>query len=967
MSRDGLRMDPKKISAIRDLDPTQINTLEKIRSFLGLVSYYRRFVAGFSKLAVPLHNLTKDGVDVPTASQTPECQDAIKALINSITSEPVLCTPRFDRPFILKTDAANTEGLGGVLSQHDDEGRERVIGYYGRRLNPHERNYTITEIELLAAVESIKHWRPYLWGREFKLIVDHSALRWLHTMKDTMEGGPASRLMRWILKLAEYNFTVEHKPGVLHKDADGVSRLAAPVLHQRLATLWGDDDPYDHVAAATPGTRGTHQRRRVTTARSLQREARQTLSRSEVTAQFLDTGAPSRQTLVDEQWKDPDCRALIDYINRVGNPDPADADAMRHAVRMHRRVFGKERETGLQLKRRLDVTADGTLIKITPAGARLYVPASLQDALMYAHHDRLGHHSAERTSAALKTTYYWPGLDAAVRDSVNECHHCTLSKPHKTVPRQPTGSTLGHYPFDVVYADILDMAYTANYVKRSKSDAATSAAAQTPAGHRKLIVFVDSLSRWVEAIPLYSDPTSEQVLDIFMEHVVSRHGTPRRVVTDCGSNLASRICHEIHEKTGTNLTPTAAEHHEGVGVVERFNQTIANMMRSTDEGGRHWSWYLPFLLMSYRATPHRVTKLSPSVLLYGRELRLPAQIASGEPASNATSLQTGSDNPTRRYAQDLHKRLWYAWQSARQLSLEQQAEHIAETTRKAGHVTEFAVGDTVVRRLHGLANKLEYTYAGPYRVHEKLPNGRYRLRDLENKHIEEDFDISNLRKYHTPDCDQLDLDEYIIDALLDRRKVRGHYSYLVKWRGYPTSAATWEPVDELRRRAEEMVEEYDERHPRPSDSRSRRAPATASPASSQAELPSQPTEGRASPATDTDSTPSAQNVDKEPADGQTDASAQTDHAEKNAPPPQQQQQDGGKMPSSPAPMYKQRILRAAAANRMRVLEGVHERLIDSPGVAIAPVWQLPGSPVAAAAKRRRSSGPRTPSRLAAGV
>ena len=528
MSRDGLRMDPKKISAIRDLDPTQINTLEKIRSFLGLVSYYRRFVAGFSKLAVPLHNLTKDGVDVPTASQTPECQDAIKALINSITSEPVLCTPRFDRPFILKTDAANTEGLGGVLSQHDDEGRERVIGYYGRRLNPHERNYTITEIELLAAVESIKHWRPYLWGREFKLIVDHSALRWLHTMKDTMEGGPASRLMRWILKLAEYNFTVEHKPGVLHKDADGVSRLAAPVLHQRLATLWGDDDPYDHVAAATPGTRGTHQRRRVTTARSLQREARQTLSRSEVTAQFLDTGAPSRQTLVDEQWKDPDCRALIDYINRVGNPDPADADAMRHAVRMHRRVFGKERETGLQLKRRLDVTADGTLIKITPAGARLYVPASLQDALMYAHHDRLGHHSAERTSAALKTTYYWPGLDAAVRDWVNECHHCTLSKPHKTVPRQPTGSTLGHYPFDVVYADILDMAYTANYVKRSKSDAATSAAAQTPAGHRKLIVFVDSLSRWVEAIPLYSDPTSEQVLDIFMEHVVSRHGTPSR-------------------------------------------------------------------------------------------------------------------------------------------------------------------------------------------------------------------------------------------------------------------------------------------------------------------------------------------------------------------------------------------------------------------------------------------------------
>ena len=131
----------------------------------------------------------------------------------------MLATPRFDRGFILKTDAAQTEGIGGVLSQVDDDGHERVIGYYGRRLTPAERNYTVTEIELLAAVESIKHWRPYLWGREFRLIIDHAALRWLHTMRDTMDGGPASRLMRWILKLQEYRFTVEHKPGITHKDA----------------------------------------------------------------------------------------------------------------------------------------------------------------------------------------------------------------------------------------------------------------------------------------------------------------------------------------------------------------------------------------------------------------------------------------------------------------------------------------------------------------------------------------------------------------------------------------------------------------------------------------------------------------------------------------------------------------------------------------------------------------------------
>jgi len=135
--------------------------------------------------------------------------------------------PRGDREFILKTDAVSKEGIGGVLSQVDDNGHEKVIAYYGRRLIPAERNYSVTEIELLAALESIRNWRPYLWGRKFRLVIDHSALRWLHTMKDTVEGGPASRLMRWALKLAEYRFTIEHKPGALHKDADGISRLVA--------------------------------------------------------------------------------------------------------------------------------------------------------------------------------------------------------------------------------------------------------------------------------------------------------------------------------------------------------------------------------------------------------------------------------------------------------------------------------------------------------------------------------------------------------------------------------------------------------------------------------------------------------------------------------------------------------------------------------------------------------------------
>jgi hypothetical protein len=165
ISRQGLGMDPAKVSAVRDIDPTKIRTLEAIRSFLGLCSYYRRFIKGFSKIAGPLHDLTVNGVDVVTASQTDEAQAAFRSLIVAVTSAPVLVMPRFDREFIVKTDAAALFGIGGVLSQVDDDNHERVVAYYGRRLTKHQKNYTVTEIELLAAVEGIKTWRPYLWGR----------------------------------------------------------------------------------------------------------------------------------------------------------------------------------------------------------------------------------------------------------------------------------------------------------------------------------------------------------------------------------------------------------------------------------------------------------------------------------------------------------------------------------------------------------------------------------------------------------------------------------------------------------------------------------------------------------------------------------------------------------------------------------------------------------------------------------
>ena len=803
ISRDGLHMDPKKISAVKEIDPTSINTVTKVRSFLGLCSYYRRFIKGFSRTAACLHDLTKDGVDIAVLSQSQKCQEAIKALIASITSEPVLATPRFDRPFILATDAANTEGVGGVLKQVDDEGRERVIAYYGRKLNDAERHYTVTEIELLAAMESIKHWRMYLWGRKFKLVIDHVALRWLHTMRDTMEGGPASRLMRWILKLQEYNFTVEHKPGIIHKDADGVSRLVCP------ACLAGNDytgptdpeltgftDP-DHVQRLTADTWVTPvQRAGVLTARRVQHQQRRATDRAAITAEYLQTGAPSLETLRTEQRSDALCIAIRQYLERGHAGDVADTKGLRQAAWLAREVCpyidGAHRE-------RIFVQDDLLYRRLTPDLAVPFVPTALRWAIIEAYHDHMGHPSAKRTEALIRSRYYWPGMGAQCAEHVAGCHECTLAARPSARPRQPVGPTVGHYPFDVLYADILSMTKTHDYDEEKGT------------GASKLIVFVDSLSRWVEAIPLHKDPTSEQVLDIFMEHVVSRHGVPRRVVTDHGSNLASRLCRLIMKKTEVDLSPSTAEHHEAVGLVERVQQTLVGMTRAANEGGSHWVDHLPFLLMSYRATPHRVTKLSPAMLLYGRELRLPAQLHTDTGAADLSSL---SDKESVVYARRLHDRLVYAWRSAREHTRAAQGATVSDTVRSAATPPQFAVNDRVARRLYDSANKLSYTYAGPYRVKAVLGNGRYELTDLENNNTVSEFDVSNLRRYNVlTDAEQLQSDEYLVEKLLRRRSPGGRREYLVKWRGYPRSAATWLPQAELQRRCAELVVRFDAENP----------------------------------------------------------------------------------------------------------------------------------------------------------
>lgn len=180
VSGDGVSTYPSKTEAVSAWPVPR--SVAEVRSFVGLTSYYRRFIYEYAHIAKPLHELTESGKEF---SWTEACDKAFYTLKENLASAPVLAYPTLEDTFILDTDASGVP-IGAVLSQVQN-GTEKVMAYFSKALRKAERNYCVTRRELLAVVDGIRHFHQYLYGRKFTVRTDHGALQWLMSFKD-LEG-----------------------------------------------------------------------------------------------------------------------------------------------------------------------------------------------------------------------------------------------------------------------------------------------------------------------------------------------------------------------------------------------------------------------------------------------------------------------------------------------------------------------------------------------------------------------------------------------------------------------------------------------------------------------------------------------------------------------------------------------------------------------------------------------------------
>lgn len=222
ISAEGLQPTDSKDKALKDAPvPTNVSQL---KSFLGLLNYYGKFVPNLATVLAPLHRLLHKSTSWSWSREQQSAFDHVKELL---TSDTVLTHYDQTKPTVLACDAS-PYGVGAVLSHTYPDGSERPIAYASRKLGPAEKRYSQLDKQGLAIIFGVKRFHQYLAGRHFTILSDHKPLQYLFQETRGIPTLASARIQRWALTLAAYDYSIEYKQGPDHANADVFSRLPLP-------------------------------------------------------------------------------------------------------------------------------------------------------------------------------------------------------------------------------------------------------------------------------------------------------------------------------------------------------------------------------------------------------------------------------------------------------------------------------------------------------------------------------------------------------------------------------------------------------------------------------------------------------------------------------------------------------------------------------------------------------------------
>ena len=687
VSASGIHTNPKLVADVQHWKAPR--SLKELQAFLGLTNYYRRFIRGYANIAAPLNKLTRK--QVPFSWGT-EQANAFEQLKQTLTEAPVLAYPISEGRFILDTDASNLT-IGAVLSQ-EQEGEEKVISFASRRLGPSQERYCVTRRELLAVVSFCNQFKHYLLGRHFLIRTDHSSLAWLFRFKS-----PQGQLARWLEELSQYSFTIEHRAGKAHGNADALSRKPddcdcynagynARELPckgcKHCATVeksWEKfNNDVDYVVPLAT--------RRITTSET----------NEQLRSNWLEQIPPADMAV--SQTEDDDLKMVKHWLE-YGAPTVDDIRSESPSVRAYFLNWQQFKLIkGVLYYEWVDDSGERSL--------RLLVPRKFRRRVIQSCHEPSysGHQGEKRTLDRVRKNFYWYGLTVDVLHYVAACAVCGAEKRSCKRQKAPLQSYLCGAPLDRLHIDFLGPFPTSSI------------------GNKYILIITDQFTKWVEAYAL-PDQSAETTAKCLVEEFIARFGAPLEIHSDQGRNFQSELFHDICKLLEVTQTRTTPYHPASNGQVERFNRTLLQMIRCyIDQGQRHWDKHIPLLMAAYRSTPHQTTGLTPNLLMLGREVHQPHDIQ----FKDTTTINPGTDvwSYLDRLRETMDRTQKYARKFLKASQIKQKKIYDLRILSKQYEVGDLVYVSNLARKV-GKSPKLQPVWNGPYVVTKKLGPVLYQL------------------------------------------------------------------------------------------------------------------------------------------------------------------------------------------------------------------------------------------------